>query len=75
MVNGHSLGVQPVRSDVPQGSVLRPLLVLIHINDIFNIDLHHDSTHNYADDVVLFHTIHSPVDYVNLQQGIESGQT
>ena len=69
VVNGHSLAVLPVGSGVIQG-VSEPLLFLIYISEMFSIDFHNDSTFCIcADDVVLYHT---PVDYDNLQQSIES---
>ena len=55
-----------VISGVPQGKILAPLLFLCYINDLpvsisNNIRL-------YADDVMLFFTIHSISDSNNLQQ-------
>lgn len=71
VVNGHSSGILPAGSSVPQGSGLEPLLFLIY--NISKVDLHQDSTfHTYADDIRLYHTIHSPAGHVNLQQSIES---
>ena len=61
VVNGKSSLPAPVFSGVPQGSVLRPLLVLIYINDLTKINLSDGAELTlYADDVLLFRIINSP---------------
>ncbi len=69
-INGKSSNISEVVSGVPQGSVLGPLLFLIYINDI---DLHQNegSLLLYADDLLLYHPIQSPEDYLKLQGDID----
>ena len=73
IINGKSSNISEVVSGVPQGSVLGPLLFLIYINDI---DLHQNegSLLLYADDLLLYHPIQSPEDYLKLQGDIDQLQ-
>ena len=65
VVNGESSRPAPVISGVPQGSVLGPLLFLIYINDLSEINLCQGAKITlYADDVLLYRTISSPEDFV-----------
>ena len=71
VVNGESSRPAPVISGVPQGSVLGPLLFLIYINDLSEINLCQGAKITlYADDVLLYRTISSPEDFVTLQEDI-----
>ena len=72
-INGKSSNISEVVSGVLQGSVLGPLLFLTYINDI---DLHQNegSLLLYADDLLLYHPIQSPEDYLKLQGDIDQLQ-
>ena len=57
MVNGKQSSISELLCGVPQGSVLGPILFLLHTADIMEIANRHDlSAHSYADDTQLkFH--------------------
>ena len=59
VLNGSSSNFFPIKSGVPQGSVLGPLLFLIYINDL---EEHIQSRIKFfADDTMLFSVVHDPL--------------
>ena len=73
VLNGEISDPLPVKSGVPQGSVLGPLLFLRYINDVHEVVLSEGSKLIlYADDIVLYRTIHTEQDYTALQHNVNS---
>ena len=70
-INGMSSGTTPVVSGVPQRSILGPLLFLIYVNDITEIQLSGSHLLPYADDVLLYRPIQSQADDLLLQADID----
>ena len=61
--------LKPVTSGVPQGSVLGPILFLLFINDLAKQNL--DCTIKlFADDLKIYKTIRSPLDYISIQNAL-----
>ena len=72
MVNGEQSQATLVRSGVPQGSVLGPLLFLIYINDITELHFSEQSRLSlYADDILLYKPIISECSFSEIQQDID----
>ena len=65
IVDGESSSEVYVKSGVPQGTVLGPLLFLVHINDL--PDCVKSSVRLFADDCLLFRTIKDIADQIALQ--------
>ena len=60
VIDGDNSKPSTVLSGVPQGTVLALLLFLIFISDIVQ-DLHY-TVRLYADDILIYHTIHTVED-------------
>ena len=71
-VNGSSSNILPASSGIPQGSILKPLLFIVYINDSTTVPLSDGSMLLYADDSMLYHPIHAIDDYDHLQQDINN---
>ena len=73
VLNGETSDPLPVKSGVPRGSVLGPLLFLLYVNDINEVVLSEGSKLIlYVDDIVLYRTIHTEPDYTALQHDVNS---
>ena len=68
IINGCSSNCTNVISGVPQGTVLAPLLFLCYINDLPENVI--SKVKMYADDVLLYNTIHTKEDCLTLQEDL-----
>ena len=72
VVDGERSDEEDVLSGVPQGTVLGPLLFLLHINDLPHV-LHPDTRCRlFADDCLLYRTVDGMADHLKLQQDLKS---
>ena len=62
----------PVLSGVPQGTVMGPLLFLLYINDLPSVLNPSTSCRLFADDCLIYRSIHSMEDKVILQRDLDS---
>ena len=62
----------PVTSGVPQGTVLGPLLFLLHLNDLPTVVDPGTSVRLFADDALIYRVINSLEDQVALQQDLRN---
>ena len=71
VVNGATSQPVIIKSGVPQGSVLGPLLFLIYINNISGLSFSSEcQLVLYADDLVLFKVIRTSADFLDFQNDI-----
>ena len=69
VINGVSSDWADVISGVPQGSVLGPLLFVLYINDLESV-VKRSVVKLFADDVLLYASVHSPADCSALQDDL-----
>jgi len=70
-VNGCLSSVLHIKSGVPQGNILGPLLFLIYINDISK-SVNHSTELKFADDTKCFKSINTQMNSTYLQQDLNS---
>ncbi len=70
-VEGCKSDLLPVKSGVPQGSVLRPLLFLIYVNDILSL-CSFSSVFLFADDAKLIASLNSASENLALQKDLDN---
>ena len=73
LVDGDYSTCKQVRSGVPQGTVLGPLMFLLYINDIGD-HLNHSTIRLFADDCLLYRTISNEDDADRLQDDLDKLQ-
>ena len=72
VVDGETSDPAPVRSGVPQGTVLGPLLFLVYINDMPNVISEGTFIRLFADDCLVYRRIHSLQDQLTLQEDLNN---
>ena len=72
MIEGHRSREDYVESGVPQGTVLGPLLFLIFVSDLPSVVHPHTALRLFADDCVIYRSISSLVDQLQLQSDLNA---
>jgi len=70
ILEGHNSSSSEVLSGVPQGTVLAPLLFTCYMNDIPSTVK--SKIRLYADDILLYRTIHTDEDRLALQEDLNA---
>jgi hypothetical protein len=72
VLSGHSSSPAPVKSGVPQGSILGPLLFIVYVNSLVSLKLSPGtSIISYADDI-LYRSLSTTSDNTTLQHDVEA---
>ena len=69
VLEGASSDSEPVVSGVPQGTVLRPVLFLLYINDLPDVAVH-STARLFADDCIVYRPIRNNDDTILLQNDL-----
>ena len=72
LIGGAQSGLKDVRSEVPQGSILGPLLFVLFINDMSECISEGTNIALYADDTKIWRKIVNWIDHEVLQRDIDS---
>ena len=72
IIDGQFSTDSDVTSEVPQGTVMRPLLFLLYINDLPSVLQPSTKCHLFADDYLTYCEFHSPEDQFILQEALDT---
>ena len=72
LVDGVKSGNEQVLSGVPQGTVLGPLLFLLHINEMPSVVDPNTQCRLFADDCLLYRVVDSIADQLQLQKDLKA---
>ena len=72
MIDGVRSRSDTVMSGVPQGTVLGPLLFLVHINDLPSVVDPNTAVRLFADDCLLYRSVFSTEDHTQLQRDLDA---